>query len=450
VTPFDVVLWLVAFGLTLFHLWTLGDVIAQPAASFREVRQNKWLWVALVLLTGLLGTILYLAIARRRLGTRPVAGWWVAGVAAAVTVAALLVSKGWLLEGVVLVLVLFWFWGVLDVVLQRTTSLADAGQQKLLWVGIVLLPLPFLVVAYLIGSGIVAVVGAAVVGPLATLAWVLLVRRQIEVRPGGARYLVLGCLSIIVLFPVYMTVVRAVSVPVAYIAEGLPFHPVDFQPGAFVDAWRNGDLGPHMLLSAAVTLIITSAQLITSVLAAYAFAFLRFPLKRLVFVLVMATLMLPIEVTLIPNVATMRELELFNSIPGLVLPFLATAFGIFLIRQGFMGIPEDLRDAAKLDGYGHLAFLTKIAIPVTRPIIASFTVISLLAAWNQYLWPRSIVTQANKETIQIALRSLLTSSPEQANVGVAGAIIAALPILIILIALQKQVIRGLTAGAVKG
>jgi sn-glycerol 3-phosphate transport system permease protein len=449
-TPFDVLLVVVAFGLALFNLWTIADVIAQPAASFKEVRQNKWLWLAVVVLLGAVGSVLYLAIARKRLGSRPIAGWWVVAIAAAASVAALLVSKGWLLEGVVIALALFWFWGVLDVLVQRTAVMAEGGQQKLLWAGVVLLPLPFLVFAYLFGSGIVALLGVAVVGPLAALAWLLTARRRIDVRPGGARYLVLLSLSVIVLFPVYMTIVRAVSVPVAYINAGLPFHPVDFQPGAFIDAWNNGDLGPHMALSAGVTLIITSAQLITSVLAAYAFAFLRFPLKRLFFVLVMATLMLPIEVTLIPNVATMRELELFNSIPGLVLPFLATAFGIFLIRQGFMGIPEDLRDAAKLDGYGHLAFLTKIAIPVTRPIIASFTVISLLAAWNQYLWPRSIVTEANKETIQIALRSLLTSSPEQANIGVAGAIVAALPILIILIALQKQVIRGLTAGAVKG
>jgi len=244
--------------------------------------------------------------------------------------------------------------------------------------------------------------------------------------------------------------VRAVSTPVQYINAGLPFHPVDFQPGAFADAWTEGDLGSRMWLSAQVTIIIAAAQMVTSLLAAYAFAFLEFPLKRLFFVLAMATLMLPIEVTLIPNVRFIRELELFNSLEGLTLPFLATAFGIFLIRQGFMGVPDDLRDAARLDGYGHLSFLTRIAIPVTRPVIASFAVISLLAAWNQYLWPRSIVTEGKWETIQIALKSLLTSTPERANIGIAGAIIAAIPILIILIVLQKHVIRGLTAGAVKG
>jgi sn-glycerol 3-phosphate transport system permease protein len=263
-------------------------------------------------------------------------------------------------------------------------------------------------------------------------------------------YALLGILAVVVLFPVYMTIVRAVSTPVQYINAGLPLHPVDFQPGAFRDAWTEGDLGSRMFLSFQVTIIIAACQLVTSVLAAYAFAFLDFPFKRLFFVLTMATLMLPIEVTLITNVRLIRELELFNSLPGLTLPFLATAFGIFLIRQGFMGVPEDLRDAARLDGYGHLSFLWRIAVPVTRPVIASFAVISLLSAWNQYLWPRSIVTEGKWETIQIALKSLLTSTPERANIGIAGAVIAAVPVLIILIVLQKHVIRGLTAGAVKG
>ena len=117
----------------------------------------------------------------------------------------------------------------------------------------------------------------------------------------------------------------------------------------------------------------------------------------------MATLMLPIEVTLIPNVQTIRDLGWLNSIQGLAVPFLATAFGIFLIRQGFLGIPRDLRDAAPLDGFGHLAFLRRVALPVTRPVVASFAVIAFLAAWNQYTWPRAVVTEGRWETIQIGL-----------------------------------------------
>ncbi len=162
-------------------------------------------------------------------------------------------------------------------------------------------------------------------------------------------------------------------------------------------------------------------------LAAYAFTFLRFPLRRVAFALFMATLMLPIEVTLIANVETVRDLGWFNSLQGLTAPFLAAAFGTFLIRQGFLGIPSDLRDAAELDGYGHLGFLWNVAVPVTRPIVASFTVISFLSAWNQYLWPRAIVTREAWDTIQIALPKFAGENINELNLGFAAAIIAALP-----------------------
>jgi sn-glycerol 3-phosphate transport system permease protein len=196
--------------------------------------------------------------------------------------------------------------------------------------------------------------------------------------------------------------------------------------------------------------VIVAAQLVTSILSAYAFTFLEFPGRRVLFGLFMATLMLPIEVTLIPNVETMRNLGWFNSYAGLTAPFLATAFGTFLIRQGFLGIHRDLRDAATLDGFGHLGFLRRVAIPVTRPVIASFAVVSFLTAWNQYTWPRAVTTQSNWETVQIGLRSLAAATVDKGNIALAAALIAALPVLALLVFLQRHLIRGLTAGAVKG
>jgi sn-glycerol 3-phosphate transport system permease protein len=263
-------------------------------------------------------------------------------------------------------------------------------------------------------------------------------------------YVVLTLLSLIVLFPIWMILVRALSQPIAYLTAGQPPRPVDPEWDVFSRAFRQGDLDRRLLVSAGMTLIIATAQVVTSVLAAYAFAFLRFPLRRLAFVAFMATLMLPIEVTLIANVETIRTFGWFNSFQGLTAPFLAAAFGTFLIRQGFLGIPDDLRDAAELDGYGHLGFLWHVAVPVTRPIIASFTVISFLSAWNQYLWPRAIITREAWDTIQIALPKFASENINQLNLGFAAAIIAALPILVILILFQRHLIRGLTAGAVKG
>jgi sn-glycerol 3-phosphate transport system permease protein len=263
-------------------------------------------------------------------------------------------------------------------------------------------------------------------------------------------YVVLTVLSIVVLFPVYMTLVRALSTPAVYVREGQPLYPVSIEWNVWTRAWDLGNLDQKIIVSAVVTVIIVLGQLITSTLAAYAFAFLEFPLKRVLFLVFMATLMLPIEVTLIPNVQTIRELGWLNSYQGLAVLFLATAFGTFLIRQGFMGVPRDLRDASQLDGYGHMAFLWRVAIPVTRPVIASFAVISFLAAWNQYTWPRAVVTEGRWETIQIGLKSLSAATVEQNNVALAAAIIAALPVLALLIFLQRHLIRGLTAGAVKG
>jgi sn-glycerol 3-phosphate transport system permease protein len=263
-------------------------------------------------------------------------------------------------------------------------------------------------------------------------------------------YLVLSLLSVVVLFPVYMTLIRALSTPAAYVREGLPLYPVSVQWDVWSRAFEQGHLADKLITSALMTGVIVMAQLVTSIFAAYAFTFLDFPGRRLAFATFMATLMLPIEVTLIPNVITMRELGWMNSLQGLTAPFLATAFGTFLIRQGFLGIPRDLRDAAQLDGFGHLGFLRRVALPVTRPVVASFAVVAFLSAWNQYTWPRAVVTESSWETIQIGLRSLATATVDQSNIGLAAAILAAVPVLALLIFLQRHLIRGLTAGAVKG
>jgi sn-glycerol 3-phosphate transport system permease protein len=275
-----------------------------------------------------------------------------------------------------------------------------------------------------------------------------------EKRSGTGRrvfwYVVLTTLSLLVLFPIYMVLVRAISPPSEYVRSGLPPYPIQPDWSVWARAFTDGGLGRKLLVSTVATTIIVTGQVLTSILAAYAFAFLRFPGRRILFFVFMATLLLPIEVTLIPNIATVRGFGWLNSFPALTAPFLATAFGTFLIRQGFLGVPRDLRDAAALDGFGHLAFLRRVAVPVTRPVIASFTVIAFLGAWNQYTWPRAVVTEGRFETVQIGLRTLATRSLEESNVGLAGALIAALPIVALLIVFQRQLIRGLTAGAVKG
>ena len=269
-------------------------------------------------------------------------------------------------------------------------------------------------------------------------------------RSALAWYGVLIGLAVLVLFPVYMALVRALSQPRSYVEAGQPPWPVHVEWDVFARAFTEGDLGQKFLVSGIVTVVIVAGQLVTSTLAAYAFTFLTFPFRRAAFVATMATLMLPIEVTLIPNVRTIRGLGWLNSYPGLVAPFLATALGIFLLRQAFRGIPRDLLDASRLDGFGHLGFLRRVALPVTRPTIAAFAVVSFLAAWNQYTWPRAVVTEGDWETLQIGLKTLSTGSADHSNVAVAAALLTALPVLAVLVLLQRHLVRGLTTGAVKG
>jgi sn-glycerol 3-phosphate transport system permease protein len=160
--------------------------------------------------------------------------------------------------------------------------------------------------------------------------------------------------------------------------------------------------------------------------------------------------MVPFEATLIPNYQTIQKIGLFNTFPALILPFIASGIGIFLFRQAFLSFPSEIRDASRLDGCGHIKFLFRIVAPINRPIIAAFGLFAFLTSWNQYLWPL-VVTQTNSvRTVQIGLRQLAATNFNQIDVVFAGTILAALPIAVLLLAFQKQLVSGLTAGAVKG
>jgi sn-glycerol 3-phosphate transport system permease protein len=143
----------------------------------------------------------------------------------------------------------------------------------------------------------------------------------------------------------------------------------------------------------------------------------------------------------------------YDSYQGLIVPLLATGalgFGAFLMRQAFLQVPKDLQDAAKLDGYGHLRFLTRVAVPLVRPTMAALAVFSFLAAWNQYLWPLLVTKDDRLRTVQIGLKQLRATNLDQINVTFAGTVLAFIPLVILLLIFQKQLVRGLTAGAVKG
>lgn len=272
------------------------------------------------------------------------------------------------------------------------------------------------------------------------------------------RYVLLTVLALIVLFPIYITVVNSLLLPEKIAAKPPSLFPIDPQWGSYSRAWSDGRVGTYLWNSLVVTVLIVAGQLVTAVLAAYAFAFLEFPLKRTIFVVFLATMMVPFEVVFFTNLQTIAT---FGDVPAvgryvgldsygaLALPFLATGFGAFLVRQAFMSLPRDLRDAAALDGYGHWRFMTRVAVPLARPSIAALGLFSFFGAWNQYLWPL-VVAGEDRRTVQIGLKFLRDTSIDRINVTFAGLVLAALPLFVLLILFQKQLVRGLTAGAVKG
>jgi sn-glycerol 3-phosphate transport system permease protein len=264
------------------------------------------------------------------------------------------------------------------------------------------------------------------------------------------RYVLLTLGAVIVLFPVYVAIVNSLLEPSQIAHQPPPLFPLHPQWNSYSRAWSQGSLGIYLRNSAIQTALIVTGQVATSVLAGFAFAFLAFPFKRTLFITFLATLMIPFEVTVTTNLSTITSLGWFNSYAGLAVPFLATGFGTFLMRQAFLQIPRDLREAAELDGYGRLAFLWRVAIPLARPAIAALAVFSFLSSWNQYLWPLLATGNDNSvRTVQIGLKQLLNTQLDQINVSLAGTVIAVVPLIVLLVVFQKQLVRGLTAGAVK-
>jgi sn-glycerol 3-phosphate transport system permease protein len=208
-------------------------------------------------------------------------------------------------------------------------------------------------------------------------------------EPTGAgrvgRYALLLLVTFIVVFPLYTTLIASLKPGDEVLVN--PLVPTAFTLDVLVDAWNEGRLGRYLFNSFVVALLVTVAQIVTSVLAAYAFAILEFPGKRVLFLVFVATLLVPLEATLVVNLQTVDSLGWLNTYQGLAVPFLATAFGIFLMRQVLLTLPRDLRDAAAIDGVGHLGFLRHVAVPLVRPTIGALALFSFLATWNQYLWP---------------------------------------------------------------
>ncbi len=268
-----------------------------------------------------------------------------------------------------------------------------------------------------------------------------------------ATYVWLVLAAVVLLFPVLLTVVGG------FLPEG---QLVRQPPGLFNGHYSFHNyvaalhetvvpLMPALANSFFVGLVIMAAHLVTSCLAAYALVFIRMPLRKTIFWLFMATIMVPYEAIVVPNALFIRSLGVENNRWSLVLPFLANGFGVFLMRQAFRQFPDELRQAALLDGCGHLRFLTTIVLPSVRPSLTALAVWSFLQGWNMYFWPLIISSSNNSmNTLQTAVFALKSNgNGTQQALVLAGVSITLVPTLLLVIFGQRWFVRGFMAGAVK-
>jgi sn-glycerol 3-phosphate transport system permease protein len=263
-------------------------------------------------------------------------------------------------------------------------------------------------------------------------------------------YLLLIIAAIVMVFPLYTGFLTSVLGPDTVSSYPPNLFPVEFRWQNYVDASQQAPLMRFILNSFIQSGGVMILQLFTASLAAFAFAFLPFKGKNIVFLIFLSTMMIPWESTIIPNYLFIQKIGWDDTYQGLIAPFVATAFGTFLLRQFFMSIPRDLYDAAKIDGCSNLRFLVEILIPLARPALGTLAVYSFLQTYNQYLWPLLITNSTNMRTVQIGITMLQVFEREQWQVVLAGVVTIMIPTLVLFFLANRQLIRGLTAGAIKG
>ena len=218
----------------------------------------------------------------------------------------------------------------------------------------------------------------------------------------------------------------------------------------FVEAFHKIPLVRFVLNSFLVAGSITLGQIVTCSLAAFAFSFLDFKGKNILFMLVMATMMVPGEATIISNYLTVGSLGLLDTYIVLILPSLTSAMGIFLFRQFYMTFPISLYESAKLDGCGNLRFIVKILMPLTKSAMGAMAVYTFINAWNMYMWPLLVTGSDSKRTVQIGISMLNSVDAQSITLMLAGVVMIIIPSISIFIVGQKALIKGMFSGAVKG
>lgn len=220
-------------------------------------------------------------------------------------------------------------------------------------------------------------------------------------------------------------------------------------------AWTESNFALYFRNSVIITALVIAGVLITCTLAGYAFARIRFPGREVLFTILLATLMIPGTVTFIPNLLLIRGQVIpwgswMNSLPALTVPFMATAFIVFLFRQFFVGIPGELFDAARMDGAGHLRFLVSVVVPMSRPVMMTAALLSFVGTWNEFLWPLLVTTTPKWRPLGVGLYTFISEAGPETQLLMAGTVITVIPVLVVYFFTQRQFTEGIATSGLKG
>ena len=269
----------------------------------------------------------------------------------------------------------------------------------------------------------------------------------------GITYALLGLWALIVLFPFYWMILTSVKSYSSYNAEFIPqlftLTPT-FQN--YVDAFTQVPLGDYFLNTVIFTLATTALMLIVTVLSAFAFSRMNFKGRDLVFTLFLSLMMIPSELVVITNFVTITEMNLRNSFLGLILPSVTSVFYIYLLKENFSQIPDELYYAAKVDGTSDFRYLFKVLIPICRPTIITITILKVIECWNSYVWPRLITDDPDYYLVSNGIQFIRENGFGRENIPamMAAVVVISLPLIMLFLVFRKKIMAGVARGGTKG
>ena len=279
-------------------------------------------------------------------------------------------------------------------------------------------------------------------------------RFSVSARRKILTYIILGIGAFISLVPFFWMI--STSLKSLGEAIGASFFPSSLHFENYVEAWRIADFSEFFVNSLLITLITLSGQLTFSVLAAYAFARIDFPGRDFIFSVMLSTMMIPAMVFTIPNFLTVTWLgritpiPWINNWPALTIPFMGNIFSIFMLRQFFAQVPDELFDAAQIDGAGHLRFLLQVVLPLSKAPLMVIVVLSFIGTWNSLAWPMLVTNTPDWRPISVGLMNFVDEAGQMINLTMAGAFITIIPILVIYFFTQKQFTESIARSGLKG